>query len=1045
VILGHDGPVAELRVRVLGGLAVETVEPAALGSRKQRRLLARLILARGGVVSSDELADDLWGEAQPAQPRDQLSVLVSRLRSALPDDALTRRDAGYTLTVGWSDLAALAERQQEAIRRATEEHWASAAEAARAALALLRGRVLPELADAPWVAAEQTAVDNAAQQMRLVLARAELAVGDPRLAADVAREALIASPYDEVALRLHLDACLAARTPALGLATFATARNRLADDLGVDPSPETLAAYERLLHATGPDEPAAPVSAGAPAGRAGELGRALHAIDAAGHGTPSLTAFVGEAGIGKSCVLRAVATATSHQVVWAQCDELGRVLPLQPIVTALAGVLRLRTTDDLRALLSADAPVVAPLLGLESSSQAIGQPDAGTGQLLVQAALVRVLDRLAGTGAVVLLVDDAHHADPATAALLAGIPRGASRVAVFVAARAGEGPDWPDGTVVELGPLDVDAVAQVVGADRAASLHARSGGHPLLLTELAASDDDAVPDGLRAAFAAAADSAGRAGVTLRAASVLGPDLDLDVLAEVLRRPAVELLDDLETGVRRRLLVEDPSGFRFRHSLVREALAADVGPTRRALLHRETARALQARGHGDPLILATHARAGGAADIAADAFAQAAQIAAGRQAHEEALRLADESLRSSPQHRNASLLKARELLVLGRYAEAAAAARTAADNGAGAAAIQVGGLAAHYQRDWKLALELVDRAADEAADPDVRATSLAASAHIRHAVGDLPGAEARFAAAEEAASERSRVPQGWVALLRQHQGRSEETLALTERGSESTLLEQFTLPMAQMSRGLAFAALGRSAEALACFDTMDEAVDRFGVVRYAGRVENCRGYVLRNLGQHQLADDLNQAGRESAMGIGTAEPVAHAVLDLAEGRLRAGDLDAVAKLLDDAEVFGAADQHHAFQWRHRARAGWLRGRLHLALGEVDEASACAAGVIEEASRSDVPRYAAFGQLLAVQARIAGGEPPTTAQVLATVDRLSSLAGMEQLWLVQELAHASGGQLRTALGHRARDAADRLVANSPADLFDAVRVHAATLTA
>lgn len=1032
-------------MRVLGGLAVEGLEATALGSRKQRRLLARLVVARGAAVSTDELADDLWGDVQPAQPRDQVSVLVSRLRSAL-GDAVVRHDAGYALTVDWSDLAALTERQQEALRRAAGEHWASAAAAARAALALLRGGVLPEFDDASWVEAEQVAVDSTAQQMRLVLARAELAVGDPRLAADVAREALLASPYDEVALRLHLDACLAARTPALGLATFAAARTRLADELGVDPSAETIAAYERLLHATGTDAPVLPISDGAPAGRGGEIGRALHAIDEAGQGRPSLTAFVGEPGIGKTSVLQAIAAMTSHPVLSAHCDELGRVLPLQPVLTALGKVLRLPPTDDVHALLGDDAPVVAPLIGLEASSQPIGEPDAGTGQLLVQAAILRVLDRLAGTGAVVLLVDDAHHADPATAALLAGVPRGASRVAVFVAARAGEGPEWPEGSVVELGPLDVDAVAQVVGAERATSLHARSGGHPLLLTELAASeDDDAVPDGLRAAFAAAADSAGRTGGTLRAASVLGPDLDLDVLADVLRRPAVELLDDLEAGVRRRLLVEDPSGFRFRHALVREALAADVGPTRRALLHRETARSLQARGGGDPLILATHARAGGATDIAADAFAQAAQIAAGRQAHEDALRLADESLRSDPSHAQAWLLRARALLVLGRYDAAAAAATTAVDNGAGAAARQVAGLAAYYRRDWQLAMELVDRAAEEAADPDLRATSLAASAHVRHAVGDLPGADARFAAAEDAAGERSRVPRGWVALLRHHQGRSEETLALTDAGSESTLLEQFTLPMVQMSRGLAFAAVGRSADALVCFDRMVETVDRFGVVRYAGRVDNCRGYVLRNLGLHGLADDHNTAGRESAAHGGTGEAVAHAVLDLAEGRLRAGDLEAVARLLDDADVLGEADQRHAFQWRHRARAAWLRGRLHLALGEVDDAGACAAAVIDEATRSDVARYRALGELLAVQVRITDGHQPEPAQVLAAVDRLTCLAGMEQLWLIHELAAASPGPLQAPLDHRAVAAADVLVGHSPPELTEQVRRHVATLLA
>lgn len=1029
-----------LRVRVLGGLAVDGVEPAALGSRKQRRLLGRLAVARGAVVSADELTDDLWGDAQPASPRDDLSVLVSRLRSVLPRDTLARRDAGYALAVDWSDLAALAERHQEASRRATERQWSAAAEAARAALALLRGAVLPELADAPWVAAEQERVDRDVQQVRLVLARAELAAGDPRHAADVAREALAASPYDEVALRLHLDACLAAHSPALGLATYAAARARLADELGVDPSPETRAAYERLLAATGPDD-VPRVTDGAPAGRARELGLAVRAVESAASGTASLLVLTGEPGIGKTCVLRAVGEATRYPVVRARCDELGRVLPLQPVLDGVADVLRLRTPEELAALLGDDAALLAPLLSLDSGAAGAALPDGGTGQVLVQAAVVRLLDRVAGDGAVVLLVDDAHHADAATAALLAGLPRRAARVAAVVAARAGEGPAWPGATVVELGPLDLGAVREVVGPERAEVLYERSGGHPLLLTELAANDDDdALPAGLRAAFAAAADSAGRAGATLRAASVVGPDLDLDVLAEVLRRPAVELLDDLEEGVRRRLLVEHTSGFAFRHSLVREALAADVGPTRRALLHRETARALRARGDADPLVLAHHARAGGATDLAADAFAEATRIAAGRHAHGEALRLADEALRARADHAGAALLRARALLVLGRYDEAANAAVVAEAAGAGPAATQVGGLAAHYLREWDRATELADRAAAEAADPELRAMSLAVAAHARHAAGDLPGAEERFTAAGDVPA----VSASWLALLRQHQGRNEETLALTDgAGPEGSVLEQFTLPMVRMSRGLALASLGRSAEALACFDTMAALVERLGTVRYAGRADNCRGYVLRNLGQHARADDLNAAAHEAGAAIGLDEPRAHAMLDLAEGRLRAGDLDGAARLLDEADAFGAADRPHGFQWRHRVRARWLRGRLHLALGEVDEAGACARAVTDEAGAHDIARYAAFGRFLELQARVAAGEPPAVAAALRVVDGLAATAGMEQLWLVTELERGARGRLRTALRARAAAAADRLVDASPAELGGAVRAHVTAL--
>lgn len=241
-----------LRVRVLGGLDVEGIPPKALGSRKQRRLLARLVVAQGAVVSADALAEDLWGASQPANPRDDLSVLVSRLRSALPGGELVRRDGGYALSTTWSDLGELCELQQVAVPAAAREQWPAAAGAARAGLALVRGPVLPEHAEAPWVSAEQVALDARTQALRLILARAELAVGDARLAADLAREALATSPYDEVALRLHLDACLVAHTPSLGIGTYAVVRERLAEELGTDPAPETVAAYERLLRATLP-------------------------------------------------------------------------------------------------------------------------------------------------------------------------------------------------------------------------------------------------------------------------------------------------------------------------------------------------------------------------------------------------------------------------------------------------------------------------------------------------------------------------------------------------------------------------------------------------------------------------------------------------------------------------------------------------------------------------------------------------------------------------------------------------------------------------
>ncbi|MGH3549069.1 MAG: hypothetical protein ACRDQU_13355 [Pseudonocardiaceae bacterium] len=122
------------------------------------------------------------------------------------------------------------------------------------------------------------------------------------------------------------------------------------------------------------------------------------------------------------------------------------------------------------------------------------------------------------------------------------------------------------------------------------------------------------------------ESFGGAAATLRTAAVLGPRLDLDLVAGVLGRSASAVLDDLDTGVRARLLVERESGLEFGHELFREAAAASVSPIRRRLLHREAATVLAARPRRDPLTIAWHARRGDAPELASTELVAAARLA-----------------------------------------------------------------------------------------------------------------------------------------------------------------------------------------------------------------------------------------------------------------------------------------------------------------------------------------------------------------------------------------------------------------------------------
>ena len=82
---------------------------------------------------------------------------------------------------------------------------------------------------------------------------------------------------------------------------------------------------------------------------------------------------------------------------------------------------------------------------------------------------------------------------------------------------------------------------------------------------------------------------------LRLAAVIGRDFDLDLLARVADVPDEDALDQLEQALAARVVTEDPGQFgrySFTHALIRQALYSDISATRRAMQHRQVARALE---------------------------------------------------------------------------------------------------------------------------------------------------------------------------------------------------------------------------------------------------------------------------------------------------------------------------------------------------------------------------------------------------------------------------------------------------------------------
>src|SRR5690349_11386721 len=94
-----------MEFRLLGPLeVVEDGRALALGGRKQRSLLAVLLLHANDVVSTELLVDEIWGASPPATVAKSVQVYVSRLRKELGDGRLATQVPGYRLRVEPSEL-----------------------------------------------------------------------------------------------------------------------------------------------------------------------------------------------------------------------------------------------------------------------------------------------------------------------------------------------------------------------------------------------------------------------------------------------------------------------------------------------------------------------------------------------------------------------------------------------------------------------------------------------------------------------------------------------------------------------------------------------------------------------------------------------------------------------------------------------------------------------------------------------------------------------------------------------------------------------------
>ncbi|MCX4669227.1 winged helix-turn-helix domain-containing protein [Streptomyces sp. NBC_01381] len=239
-----------MRFGVLGPLTVwdDEGEPVRVPEAKVRALLADLLVHEGRPVSADRLIDDLWGEQPPGHPANALQSKVSQLRRALGGDRVVRQTPGYRLRVDAAGDEVDAHRFRDLVAEArTTDDPRLRSGLLSQALELWRGPAYADFADEEFVRA---AAHRLAEQRLGVIeeqAEARLASGDHTLLVGELTDQVARHPLRERLRAVQMRALYLTGRQSEALASYAELREHLADELGLDPGPEVTALHEAIL------------------------------------------------------------------------------------------------------------------------------------------------------------------------------------------------------------------------------------------------------------------------------------------------------------------------------------------------------------------------------------------------------------------------------------------------------------------------------------------------------------------------------------------------------------------------------------------------------------------------------------------------------------------------------------------------------------------------------------------------------------------------------------------------------------------------------
>lgn len=1070
-----------MRLRLFGSFELEGTTRVFgvrdFGGVKPKQIFEILALERGHPVSKDRLAELLWGGGQPRNASATLETYVSLLRRQVEEAAprtgrrvIATAPGAYVLNVVDLEIDLdlfdrLKSNAAKHLAGGDREGRASARADLSRALGLVRGEVLEDEPFAGFAAGARATYQKRHVEALLLAADAARLDADYAALVEHAEAAIERDRACEQAFRHLMLAQHGLGRSEAALDTFLRCRTALAEELGIEPAPETLALRDAIrrrgdplkLH-PGAVQQRGTVARAAPAprelpfiGRADELASLGAVARSAIEGQAALVLLEGEPGVGKSRMLARVMDSLPAYVrrASARCLSLEKDLPFAPLAEALRPLFGELPPSPLRY------PSLGELM-----------PELGAPDRPAEGERFRALSSLATWiiehAPLALILDDLHWSDPSTLAAIGFLVRrcAAAPVLLLGAYRHNDVPgDHPlhqlePALRLRLEPLPPEEVDRL-GIER---LHEKTGGNPLLMVEyaraLASGRTDGMSPTLREVVLTRMRAAGPAAHRLLAvAAVLGRSFAADALAFIVDETPSSVLEHLEELVRDGLLVAGGDRFDFRHDLIREVLYQSLSEPRRRHLHRRALEVLEKQATTSAE-LAHHAEAGFEPAAALRFSLRAGDEARLRWANFEAIahyQRAHRVMRAHPELVEAPVAEAlvvrmgRLLSMTGRAAEAEAvlfrvqgAAEARGDDRGLFEILEARAMVRHRGASVPSeALPLAERAlgvAERLGDP---ALVLRAHGLMGGPLSSLGRLDESLAHLKKAMDKKAMdvgdpapVPAalyGRVALNHHLQGREAEALVWADRAEAGARAEpdEETVVMARWIRGLSLAALGRGREAWRSLDSIAE-IGKGEEIFWHARVPNTYGSILADVCLYDRALDRNlqslEATRRSSL-----RPVREAelqtLLNLAGDHLGLGRLDDARARLEEVRRKSQDVEYARFRLLVRLHA--LDAELALAQEQPERARMAAESCLLLAEKHGQLKYDVRGRIVLARALAALGR-----RAAALKAARSALTSAEKLdlpaltWRAAWAAFQIGGGARDKV--RAQKAVLRLAA-------------------